>query len=548
MKKILIVPEPKNVKTTGKQFVFDGFENLPSFMAQEFNVSKGSWRITKVEQPGTGIEIKENQVTIWGDENVAYASILQLLSQNPERLPEARIEESFSFKFRGYHLDIARGGVPTVKTFKKILRWLFLLKYNYFAVYFEDLFPWEKHPSIGKHRGKLTLEEWKEITQYGSNLGIEVLPSLELCGHMEQILVLPEYRKYSEWHRPQEGCLDISNEEARKLAYELLEEAVAKSSSTYIHIGGDETWALGRGRSLNKTWTFQGPKLYEEHHCKMVEIVKNAGKQPILWGDMISGMYLRHDAEKWAEAIKSDIWKEMLVANWDYSPSSKQHFLDRMKPFVDRGIQQIACPGFSNWRKYYPNFQTATENIRNFLAAAKETGLPGFLVTAWGDDGEECLFSHLEPLLLFTMETAEGTGGWKEKWMALTGETEKVLKARILFGDPAVSENIRCVIYREFGFSRLTVEEKRDLKTRWEKTLKEIENVCLPKDLEFIRQLVETGTRILAGDNVKVSEYIALSKMFSELWLAERKPEGLERIVARFWGAAGKEDLKLFGG
>jgi len=36
-----------------------------------------------------------------------------------------------------------------------------------------------------------------------------------------------------------------------------------------------------------------------------------------------------------------------------------------------------------------------------------------------------------------------------------------------------------------------------------------------------------------------------LSDSYSRLWLAERKPEGLERIVKRFWGAAGRTDLRL---
>ncbi|HIE18676.1 TPA: beta-N-acetylhexosaminidase, partial [Candidatus Bathyarchaeota archaeon] len=433
MKEIRIVPEPKSLKFSGKTFVFDGFKNFPEFLASEFNVPKGEWKITTTSGKGTGLKIKENEILIWGDSLTNYATLLQLLRQYPSRLPEVTVEEGFNFALRGYHLDIARGGVPTVETFKKILRWLFLLKYNYFAIYFEDLFPWKKHPLIGKHRGRLTKNELREIIDYGKHLGIKVFPSLELSGHMEHILSLPEYRRFSEWHRPSEGCLDLSDEEAREFAYELLQEAVEFCPSEYVHIGGDETWALGRGKSLSKTWTFEGPRLYESHHRRMIEIVKEAGKKPILWGDMISGMYLKRitkDASKWAEAIESPIWKEALIANWDYSPNSKEYFEEKIKIFKDRNLQQITCPGLSNWRRYYPNFQTALENLKNFLGAAKETEITGFLVTAWGDDGEECLFSLLEPLLLASMEIAEGNREWEEKWMALSGESKEVLKAR----------------------------------------------------------------------------------------------------------------------
>jgi len=547
MRKIFVVPEPKSLEFSGKTFAFDGFKNFPEFLASEFNVPKGEWEITITEGEGTGLEVKEKEILIWGENLINYATILQLLKQSPGHMPEVRIEEKFTFTFRGYNLDIARGGVPTVETFKKILRWLFLLKYNYFGIYCEDLFPWKGHPLIGKHRGRLTEEELREVIDYGKHLGIEVFPSLELSGHMEHILSLPEYRRFSEWHRPSEGCLDLSNEEARKFAYELLQDAVDFCPSKYIHIGGDETWALGRGRSLSKTWTFEGPKLYEMHHRNMIEIVKKAGKKPILWGDMISGMYLKRiteDASKWSEVIESPIWKEAIIANWDYSPSSKEYFKEKIKIFKDRGLQQIVCPGLSNWGRYYPNFKTALENLKNFLGAAKEMGVMGFLVTAWGDDGEECLFSLLKPLLLASMEIAEGGGEWEEKWMALTGESGEVLKARILFGNPEISETVKHVVFRDFWFHRMSNENRESLKTQWLKTLKETEDVELPNDLDFIRGLVDLGLKVINSE-ARVSDYIALSRIYAELWLKERKPEGLERIITRFWGAAGREDMDL---
>ncbi|MCW4027021.1 MAG: family 20 glycosylhydrolase, partial [Candidatus Bathyarchaeota archaeon] len=226
MKEFYIVPEPKRLSFTDQWFTLDGFQNFPEFLAREFSVPKGEWKITKTQKEGTGLKIKQEEIAVWGDEQIAYATILQLTKQREGYLPEVEIEEELKFRFRGYHLDIARGGVPTAETLKKTLRWLFLLKYNYFAIYYEDLYPWKKHPKIGAHRGRLTQQELEEVTQYGEKLGIEVFPSLELAGHMEHTLTLPEYRRFSEWHRPQEGCLDLSNEEAREFAYELLTETV----------------------------------------------------------------------------------------------------------------------------------------------------------------------------------------------------------------------------------------------------------------------------------------------------------------------------------
>lgn len=546
VKKIEIVPEPKKLVFTGKWFEFDGL-NLPEFLSREFNIPQGSWKIVKTERSWNGLEVngESREIAIWGDEKICHATIIQLLRQKPGHIPEVSVEENLKFSFRGYHLDIARGGVPTVETFKKILRWLFLLKYNYFAIYFEDLFPWEKHPSIGVHRGRLSREEYSEVVNYGKQLGIEVFPSLELAGHMEHILSLPEYWSFSEWHRPGEGCLDVSNEKAREFAYELLREAVEASPSKHIHIGGDETWAMGRGRSLDKTGVFEGPMLYEAHHRNMVNIVKEKGKTPILWGDMLTGMYLREEERaKWSGVVKSPIWQDVVIANWDYSPGDEKYFRGKINMFGEKKMQQIVCPGLSNWNRYYPNFKTALENMKGFLLAARAEGLPGFLLTAWGDDGEECLFSFLEPLILACMEYAEGDGRWEEKWSALTGEPMEIVEIRKAFGQPDVSETLKHVLFADFWYYRMSEAEVYSLKLSMEKLLEEKSGVNLPEDLGFIRSCIEVCLKRLKNE-VKPSDFIYLANKYSKLWLSERKPHGLERIIERFWGAAGRVDSKL---
>ncbi len=570
--KIYVVPEPKRLEFKGKWFSFDGFENFPDFLLKEFNIPKGTWRINKVEKKGTGIEIKERLINIWGEENICYATIIQLITENKNILPEVEIEEELFFSFRGYHLDIARGGVPNLNTFKKLLKWLFLLKYNYFAIYFEDLFPWRKYPQIGVLRGRLKEEELREIIDYGRSLGIEVFPSLELCGHMEHILSLLDFTKFSEWHRPQEGCLDVSNKSARDFAYDLLSEVLEFFPSRYIHIGGDETWALGRGRSLDKTGVFEGPSLFEMHHRNMINMVKDKGKIPMVWGDMLTGMYLREEEkERWKVVLESDIWDEVFIANWDYTDLSEEHFENKINMFGERKKKELACPGLSNWSRFYPNFDIALANLKNFFAPAKREKLPGFLITAWGDDGSECLFSLLDPLILAGMEIAEGNGKWEEKWMALSGEGQDILMVRKAFGETFFSETIKRVVFGDFIFRYFTeilgrefqkrkpegnfwieyyskkignLADKDGLLGKYEELWERVSSINLPEDLNFIREMLKVGINRLRED-LKVSDFIKLGNIYGKLWLSERKEEGLENIITKIWGAGGRVDLKI---
>ncbi|MCD6369533.1 MAG: beta-N-acetylhexosaminidase [Thermoproteales archaeon] len=537
---IEIIPEPKQLRFTGRWFDFNGFKNFPSFLVEEFGLETGDWVIKPVEEEGTGVRVKDGVIEYWGDEKNCYATIIQLVKQCKGKLPEVEIKEEFCFEFRGFHLDIARGAVPKVDTFKRILRWLFLLKYNYFAIYFEDLFPWEKYPEIGAERGRLTVEEWNTVVEYGAKLGIEVFPSLELAGHMENILTLPAFRKYSEWYRPSEGCLNVFDEEARNFAKDLLKEALEKTVSKYIHIGGDETWALGRGRSLDKTLEFKGPQLYADHHSDLINIVRSKGKIPLLWGDMLAGMYLRkEEKELWEKILEKPVWRNVVIANWDYSPRPIQHFREKIKLFKEKGYRQIACPGLWNWRRYYPNFENALTNLKNFLQAAKEEKVMGFMVTAWGDDGEECLFSFLDPLILAAMEYAEGNGKWEEKWMALTGEDEKVLEARKLFGRPEIADFIKPVLF----LPSAKIKEVPVLKF-WEEVIRKLRNVTLPRDLAFIKRFLEVALKKIKKKAL-IADFIGLSSTYTELWLNERKYPGLEKIVSRFWSAAAMYDLYM---
>lgn len=533
---VLIVPQPAQIQFSDEWLRFDGFSNLPEHMALDFNVPKGSWVIKLSEEDSNRctISVEEGIINAVGNRSICYATIIQLTMQRRGFIPKVEVYEELKFKVRGFHLDVARGGVPSVNTFKSIIRWLFLLKYNYFFIYLEDLYPWRSYPDIGVTRGRLSEEEWNEVVKYGESYGIEVVPSLELLGHMENILSLPKYSRFRElWWVPRDGTLDASNDEARSFVMRLLQDALETSRSRYIHVGGDETWSLGRGRSLDRLgFTFRGPELYLTHYRSIIDMVKRYGKVPIVWGDMLTGMYLPDEERAlWEKVINDKMWDEVIIANWNYEPLSVEEF-SKMIDKVGHYSNQLACPGLSNWNRFYPDFERALVNVRNFLTAAREKGLGGFLITAWGDDGEECLFSYLMPLILASMEIAEGTGDWEAKWIRLSGEDEAVLNARKLFGRSVVANNLKNVIYLD-RLNVMSEEEKRVIRDEWGKILSEIGNVKLPEDLDFIRRMMQVGLRLINGE-AKEDDYWGIIEAYARLWLSERKPEGLANVLSRF--------------
>lgn len=512
-----IVPEPKFLNFSGKWFRFDGFSNFPSFLGEAFNVTRGSWKIVNKTLPESFtsyVRVKNGIVEVSGDLNVAYASLLQLIRQRPGYLPEIEIGEHLNFKFRGFHLDVARGGVPKVETFKDLLKFLFLLKYNYLGIYLEDLFPWESHPEIGVNRGKFTREELSEIINHGGKLGIDVFPSLELSGHMNNILSIPSLSKHS--LNGNSFQLDLNNEEARNFGYSLLNEVINFWPSSYIHIGGDENQLSG---------VSDAPKLYKIYHEDLIEIVKSKGKTPIMWGDALLWT--------WPGLADDEMWVNVIIANWDYGSASKEHFARNIRFFKDRNITQIISPALWNWNAFYPSFDAALVNLNSSLTAAREEKTLGFLITAWGDDGCECLLSYLHPLILVSMEIAEGKGNWYkiwlDKWVALTGESKEVAEVRVKLGSATIFRNLKPLLFRGTADGEAI--------TFMKSILDDISKVNLPDELSFIRAILAAAVERSEG-KLTPEEISTLEKAYTDLWLKERKPEGLAYNLQKFQNAA----------
>ncbi|MGC9217863.1 MAG: hypothetical protein ACP5G8_00455 [Athalassotoga sp.] len=85
-------------------------------------------------------------------------------------------------------------------------------------------------------------------------------------------------------------------------------------------------------------------------------------------------------------------------------------------------------------------------------------------------------------------------------------------------------------------------DEDRKIKDGFERVLDETKDIILPDDLEFVRQMIEVAISVM-NNKSRASDFISLFNTYSKLWLKERKPEGLEYLLPRFWGMAGVVDL-----
>jgi len=300
--------------------------------------------------------------------------------------PCLEIEDRPGLAVRGVSYDVSRGKVPTLDTLKALADRLALLKFNQLQLYVEHTFAFAFDPDISAGCSPLTPDEIRALDTWCRARRIELVPSLASFGHMARILSLPQYRHLAEvspetsweqmsWHQRVRGLtLDVSNPASRALLRQMYAEYLPLFSSGRVNICCDETYDLGKGRGAGRAAQIGPAGLFLEHVCWLREVCAEYGKQIMIWGDMLL---------KYPELIDR-LPKDVIVLSWGYDANVDYASTRR---FTAAGLTTWVCPGTSGWNRFAHDINTAEMNIHQQVAAARDCGAEGLLITDWGDDG-----------------------------------------------------------------------------------------------------------------------------------------------------------------
>jgi len=219
----------------------------------------------------------------------------------------------------------------------------------------------------------LSRDDWKELVAYATRYHVDIIPAQNSFGHVHKILRFEQYSGLGE--RPHGNVL-APEEPSYAFLKELYGQMTSIFPSTFYHVGCDETWELGRGRTAARVQQEGVGKVYLENLKQVASILKPYNKQVIFWGDII----LAHP-----EVIK-DLPKDLIVASWQYS--SYPSYEKWIKPYVEAGLKVIVCPWLGNTNQMMPDFEAASANIGKFTEDGKKWGAVGVNNTVWNDDGE----------------------------------------------------------------------------------------------------------------------------------------------------------------
>ena len=126
-----------------------------------------------------------------------------------------KASSSTDFQVRGFHLDF-RTQVMSVSAIKDLAHDLSQKGINTLIIEYEASFPFKKHATLS-NKYAFTRSEIKEIVNYCSSIGIDVIPLQNCFGHCEYILRHDRYAKLRENKKEISQVCPLEIEEAKKI-------------------------------------------------------------------------------------------------------------------------------------------------------------------------------------------------------------------------------------------------------------------------------------------------------------------------------------------
>ena len=305
------------------------------------------------------------------------AQTLRQLIGPDGRVPAVSIADWPALRYRGLSVDVSRGPIPNDEQLRRLIRIAAEFKLNMLSLYMEHVFPYRHAPLVAPEGGEFTPEQIRQLSDYARRYHIELVPQQQTFGHLHHMLKFERYAGLAEV--PHGSVITPAVEETYRWIRQAAEQLAAAFPGTFLHIGSDETWELGQGRSRPEAERIGTGRLYVRHLQRVAEMLRPLGRRLMFWGDIA----LRH-----AELIP-ELPRDLVAMTWVYDP--RDDFSEYIEPFRKAGFAFFVCPGLNNWNRVFPNVSNALANIAAFVRDGKRAGALGMFNTHWADDGEALL-------------------------------------------------------------------------------------------------------------------------------------------------------------
>jgi hexosaminidase len=275
---------------------------------------------------------------------------------------------------RGLSDDWSRGPLPNMDFLRREIRTLAAYKINTFSPYFEHTFAYSSTPAAAFPGGSITPAEARALVEYAAQYHITVIPEQEAFGHLHNVLKFEQYSGLGE--TPHGAVLAPGDPATLPQIAAWFGELAQVFPGPYAHIGADETFELGLGRTRDLVKDRGLAAVYLDFLAQIHTALVPNHKRLLFWGDIAVS----------SPDLVGTLPKDMIAVPWRYD--AEPDFTALILPFTKAGLETWVAPGVNNWSRLYPNNNEALGNIRAFVRDGQKLGSTGMLNTVWNDDGE----------------------------------------------------------------------------------------------------------------------------------------------------------------
>ena len=346
--------------------------------------------------------------------------------------PEVEIRDWPASRYRGFMLDLSHGPLPKFEEIKRIIDFLARWKLNQFYFYSEGNIVLSGYRLLNA-RARYSQAQVRAIVQYARERFIDVVPCLELYGHLHDLLRIEKYSDLGEM--PHGGELNPRDPRVHALVADWVKQFAALFPSPFMHIGLDETYELGKapGRELSSK---EAGELYIGFFERVASAAHSHGKRVMVWADIL----LQHPE------IIPRLKAGTIAFPWRYS--DEPSYDKFVQPFAAARVQFLPTSGVWNYNEIAPDFDHTVRNVDGLLGSGRKFGSGGLLHTAWTDDGQLLMRMAWPGFAYGPVAT------WQEK--AISRDEFYDLYARIMFPghDKPVAAALRAVSEANAGLEK----------------------------------------------------------------------------------------------
>jgi len=290
-------------------------------------------------------------------------------------LPEVDIQDWPALAYRGFMMDTSHGPLPTEDEIKRQINFLARWKANQYYLYSEANIELRGYPLINPG-ARYTESQIRRIIDYATERHVDIVPCLELYGHLHDVFQVERYADLSAL--PHGGEINPRNPRVQTLLHDWVEQLAALFPSPWFHVGMDEPWELEKAGSKAAGGVEPG-RLYIEQLKNITALVRQLGKRPMFWADVNSGARI---FVKYPELF-AQLPKDVIAVPWHYHVQAD--YSGFVAPFARERVPEVFAPGIWCWDEITPDFIRTFENIDGFLADARKYGTMGMINTGWTD-------------------------------------------------------------------------------------------------------------------------------------------------------------------